>query len=371
MDGTKHPMRNFLAEYGLTIVVDLRNKYLKVQKAAATLEEMQVKAAHQHLEPTQNPITNQIWEEIANFQFSKAPNMPGFKRINNSLEKEPSTRSNAFTILQKYVANVNTGIHTEKCFNPIRISVSEEVSVNMQTRMKKFIPLTCFSKVYYLTKCNRTYDRKEGNLILEEGTLKVREKCIKASKESIQIIEEWKDNMTHAREVIPKKLDIGDSKEGPVMKYMVSHIPTSNNSEYRETEEAEEARESIYGFDICSLKKPDKTIPTPLSNNSRNLILLHHQPKEGKEQWRWTFAAWHADQMNALSCNTPKQNQNPSSPGIEPNGVTRMTRATALGTMHWVWKSMLEDTSTLNEYVNIPAGIEDRFLIGLENFKLT
>ncbi len=38
---------------------------------------------------------------------------------------------------------------------------------------------------------------------------------------------------------------------------------------------------------------------------------------------------------------------------------------------HWVWKSMLEDAGALDEYTDIPAGIEHGFLIGLENFSLT
>ncbi len=38
---------------------------------------------------------------------------------------------------------------------------------------------------------------------------------------------------------------------------------------------------------------------------------------------------------------------------------------------HWVWKRMLEDPGTLDKYVDIPAGIEYGFLIGLENFTLT
>ncbi|KAK0235651.1 hypothetical protein EDD85DRAFT_734712, partial [Armillaria nabsnona] len=38
---------------------------------------------------------------------------------------------------------------------------------------------------------------------------------------------------------------------------------------------------------------------------------------------------------------------------------------------HWVWKRMLEDAGALNKYADIPAGIEHRFLIGLENFTLT
>ncbi len=101
-------------------------------------------------------------------------------------------------------------------------------------------------------------------------------------------------------------------------------------------------------------------------------------------------------------------------PDTEPNGVTRTAKATVLDTMeqeiapplanatgftnapsaalqstmhrrsmledpfpivmpfqHWVWKSMLEDAGILNEYTDIPAGIEHGFLTGLENFNLT
>ncbi|KAK0235652.1 hypothetical protein EDD85DRAFT_953474 [Armillaria nabsnona] len=65
--GEAADLRNFLAECGLSSVVDLHNKYLKAQEAAATLEEMQAKTAHQHMEHTQNPNTNQVWAEISNF----------------------------------------------------------------------------------------------------------------------------------------------------------------------------------------------------------------------------------------------------------------------------------------------------------------
>ncbi len=92
----------------------------------------------------------------------------------------------------------------------------------MCTGMKKFIPLMCFSKAYCLAERNRMYDGKEGNLILEDGTLKVREKRIKAPEESTQTLEEWKDSATRARDVIPEELNMGDGKEGPVMKYVVS-----------------------------------------------------------------------------------------------------------------------------------------------------
>ncbi len=109
-----------------------------------------------------------------------------------------------------------------KHFNPLWLSVPEEVLVNMHIGLKKFIPLTCFSKAYCLAEWNRMWDRRKGNLVLKKGTLKVREKYIKVPEESTQNLEDWKDSMTHARDVYQEELDIGDGKDGPVMKYIVS-----------------------------------------------------------------------------------------------------------------------------------------------------
>ncbi|KAK0471523.1 hypothetical protein IW261DRAFT_1611954 [Armillaria novae-zelandiae] len=38
---------------------------------------------------------------------------------------------------------------------------------------------------------------------------------------------------------------------------------------------------------------------------------------------------------------------------------------------HWVWRDMLEDAGVLKEFADIPAGIKNGFLIGLEKYKLT
>ncbi len=59
--------------------------------------------------------------------------------------------------------------------------------------MRRYIPINCFGKEYCKAERNQTFDEKEGNLYLEEGTLKIKKKQIKAGKETTIPMDKWRN----------------------------------------------------------------------------------------------------------------------------------------------------------------------------------
>lgn len=67
---------------------------------------------------------------------------------------------------------------------------------------------------------NQTFDGKECNLYLEEGTLKIKKKQIKAGKETTIPMDKWRNMVAWAKDDILEELDMGDGKDDPITKYV-------------------------------------------------------------------------------------------------------------------------------------------------------